>query len=962
MIPYHWLKNIGLSLLVAIQLGTIAIAWHQIDQDQHIIDQISKQQTRSFETLSRLERVSHEAYTLFIYDITDNFVTVNDISAIIANCITLTDFADQLPAEAGRQSLNTIQRQLREIQLALGLLDSARSQFISDTPALEQRISQTFSALFDTQRSLYDTLAPEFDSPLDTRLQNLDALSQVAEETYQQYLNTPIHQPQVIVTLLRQLLQTLEVLEQQRFHSCSGDHPSCQQIKTIRINAEKICNNLPGIYTLWVYDPNLSYLGDEVRILNQTWDDIHSAMNVLLHSEKKALEEEKEQLIRQMDAGKFTFIILAVVGFSSAVLFTIVLSRILHVRLNRVVIGIQEFSRGNRLYRLETSGQDQIATVAHEFNAMADQLHSQEQRLQQSQQLLEERVIERTSDLQQANERLILMDQVFKNAREAILVLDAQGKIIQVNPEFIRLTGFPAESILGRHPGLFKQVTEQSGIHRRLPNNSESLWEGEIILNNLDNTPIATWVSVSSFDNHRGSTAGYIALFHDLRKIKEQEEQIRHQALHDALTGLPNRMLMADRLSIAIAQAKRSERKVGVLFLDLDNFKKINDSLGHAVGDELLIAISNQLKEAFRDEDTVCRLGGDEFIIILGNITATSSIYDLAERLLHRLSTPLPLKRHTLHISTSIGIAIYPDNGNSVNELLKNADMAMYAAKEKGKNTISTFSATMDEALQQRLAMEDAIRAALDQDQFEIYYQPQISVDGTTLLGAEGLVRWIDPQRGIIPPLDFIPLCEETGLIHPLGEKILSQVFHYAARFCAQEGHRHYRFSVNVSPRQFSDPNFLTLIKTTLQRSQARPENLEIEITESSMMQDINHTRTVLTELKDIGISIAIDDFGTGYSSLTHLKHFPIQTLKIDRSFIKDIPQDREDLRLVETIVSMAHHLGIKLVGEGVETLDQLDVLNALGCQTVQGFLFSPPVTATQFEQFARDMAAKGSA
>nr|WP_320049452.1 EAL domain-containing protein [uncultured Desulfuromonas sp.] len=959
MIPYHWLKNIGLGLLVSIQLVSMLIAWHQIERDQHALTLINNQLTRRFEILSRLERLNHEAYSLFVYDMTEDFVTVDNVNDLVGNLCSVVHYLPPV-SETFSERLQQLDHHLDTILVALPLLDSTRDQFISDTNQLQNRINDEFAQLFDLEATLYQHQVAIRQETIANRLETVDNLTQIAEETFQRYINTPIHQPKTIVHLLRDLEKSLEQLQTDRFPGCHASDLSCRQINTIRNHLNKICTNLPGVYQLWQYDPNLSYLGDEVKSLNESWDAIQSALNVLLHTEKQHLNDEISLLSEQMSRGKIKFALLALFGFATALFFTVLLSRSLHSRLNRVVIGIQEFSRGNRSYRLDITSQDLIASVADEFNTMADQLYSQEQRLQQSQQLLEQRVVERTSELQQANERLVLMDQVFRNAREAILVLNAEGKIIQVNPEFIRLTGFEKDHIIGRHPGLFKQATENTGIQRRLPNNSVTLWEGEIVLNHADRSAIPCWVSVSSFENHAGAVSGFIAIFHDLRKIKEQEEQIRHQALHDPLTGLPNRMLMADRLSIAIAQAKRNNRKVGVLFLDLDNFKKINDSLGHSVGDDLLIAMAGQLQNTFRDDDTVCRLGGEEFIVILGNITAVTSIYDLAERLLQRLSIPLQLQRHSLQISTSIGIAIYPDNGTSVNELLKNADMAMYAAKEKGKNTISTFSTAMNETLQKRLSLETAIRDALKMDQFEVYYQPQMSTDGCQLWGAEGLVRWKDPQRGLIPPNEFIPLCEETGLIQKLGEVVIRQIFTFAARFCNQPCYQNCRFSVNVSPRQFADPQFLDLIKSELRHTGVRPENIEIEITESSMMQDLNHTRTLLKELRALGLSIAIDDFGTGYSSLNHLKHFPIQTLKIDRSFIKDIPQNKDDLQLVKTIISMAHHLGITLVAEGVETEAQQGVLHRLGCQTIQGFLFSRPLCQEDFEDFCMSAVRTG--
>lgn len=961
MIPYHWIKNIGLALLVLLQMATMMIALSQINSDQRTVSQMNNELTKRFEVLGRLERSSHAAYSLFVYDTTDSFVTIDSFNDILQATLSYTDStATQTNDAALKDRLFKFEYHLQRMLSALPLYADARQQFDSDTALFEDLIEEDFSQLFQLQM---ERLTTEFQTQTVTttdQLQILDELTQAAEEIFKQLKTSPIHQPQVIIALLNDLEVAMNQLEENRFPLCLADDPSCQQICIVRDNINRLRNNLPGIYKLWHYDPNLSYLNDEVNELNNAWDGIQIALNVLLQIEQHQLNLDTQQLSHVAEVGKIKFTFVALLSLATAFAFTLLLSRILHSRLNRVVIGIQQYTQGNYNYRLDDNGRDHLAALACEFNGMANNLGTKQRQLRQAHDELEQRVVERTQELQQVNDRLLLMDQVFKNAREAILVMDEQGKILRVNPEFERLTGFRSAEISGRRPALLHEVMQTTSTPHLLPTDA-SLWEGEVTLTDIAQRAIPTWVTISCFESQSGTANGYIAMFHDLRKIKEQEQQIRHQALHDALTGLPNRVLMADRLGVAMAQAKRTGRKVGVLFLDLDNFKTINDSLGHTMGDKLLVAIAKLLVDNFRDEDTVCRLGGDEFIIILGNITETRSIYDLAERLLVRLTTPLQVAEHKLRASTSIGVAIYPDNGSSINELLKNADMAMYAAKEKGKNTLSTFSTTMDQALQQRLAMEDAIRAALEHKQFEVYYQPQISTDGQRLLGAEALVRWNDPERGLIPPNQFIPLCEETGLILALGEQVLRSTFNYASRFCQQPGFENCRFAVNVSPRQFSDPKFLDIVQSALNDSQVRADNIEIEITESSMMKDVERTRQVLNQLQQTGISIAIDDFGTGYSSLTQLKHFPIQTLKIDRSFIRDIPEDEEDKRLVETIIAMAHHMRIDLVAEGVETTAQQQFLANLGCQKLQGFLYSPPLPTLEFEQFCQQLSQRAA-
>lgn len=955
MLPYHWIKNIGLAVLILIQITMITGALRQINIDQESIQRLNTDVPKRLETLARIERLNHEAYSLFIYDITDSFITIADLQKIIQTVhynIDKASFPDEIAT-----IVDQIQQHTRTISAALPLYQQARHDFSSDVLLLEQQIEHQFSQLFQIQMSLVD-FTYNSDPNVIHQLTTLEGLLQTADSFYQQLAHTPTHQPDVMVALLVELEATLDQFEGQSGSTCSSAE-CCLQMENLRRAIQQLKINLPGIYTLWEYDPNLSYLVDEIDELNKAWDNVQVALTYLAELETDRLKSEGTAVALAAKLGKSTITGLSALSLFLAFALTLILSSVLHKRLEKIVIGLHEYIQGNFNYRLNSKGNDQIAFMAERFNDMAENIKLNQHQLQQAHEKLEQRVIERTVELQQTNDQLLLMDQVFHNALEAILVMDSDGKIIKVNPEFERLTGFAGSSIYGRKPRLLSNETKETGSRQRKFEHSSSVWEGELPLTSIQGQDIPTWVTISTFQSQSGESNGYIAIFHDLRKAKEQEQQMRHQALHDSLTGLPNRLLMEDRLEIAIAQAQRYNYKVGLLFLDLDNFKKVNDSFGHAFGDKLLMSVAKLLLDTFRDEDSVCRLGGDEFVVILRNISTPTTIYTLANRLLSRLNQPLVIENHELHVTTSIGVAIYPDTAKNITDLLKNADIAMYAAKDLGKNTLSTFSSSMDKELKRRLALEEAIRKGLQNQEFEVYYQPQLSMDGTHLLGAEALVRWNHPQQGLVPPNEFIPLCEETGLILELGENVLRQTLDYAYHFCQKTGHEDCRFSVNVSPRQFSDPKLLDIIKSALVDSRVNPHNIEIEITESSMMQDLSRTRNVLDALQKMGIRIALDDFGTGYSSLTQLKNFQIQTLKIDRSFIKDIPDDEEDMRLVETIIAMAQHMGIELVAEGVETLEQQRFLAQLNCQTLQGFLYSPPVPQHKFEQFSHALHLK---
>jgi diguanylate cyclase (GGDEF)-like protein len=437
----------------------------------------------------------------------------------------------------------------------------------------------------------------------------------------------------------------------------------------------------------------------------------------------------------------------------------------------------------------------------------------------------------------------------------------------------------------------------------------------------------------------------------NVRRYNEMLEQanarLRHAATHDALTGLPNRVLLADRLRQAIALASRHEMRFAVLVVDLDRFKAINDSLGHIAGDELLQEVARRLSGLLRKEDSLARLGGDEFVLLIHEVSGPADAEQVARKVLTQVALPFQLAGLDVHVSPSVGISLCPDDGDDSETLLQHADAAMYHAKKKGRNTFQFFAPAMNAFARERLELESGLRTALAQREFELHYQPKVDVATGRIESAEALIRWRHPKRGLIPPGGFIPLAEETGFIVQLGEWVLYEACRQARAW--QDEGLHLRMAVNLSARQFRQDSLIETVRGALTAARLEPRYLELELTESAVMQDAESSVQIMRRLSDAGLRISVDDFGTGYSSLSYLRRLPLDKLKIDRSFIREIVTSRDDAEIVRAIVTLAHSLHLKVIAEGVETAEQLTFLRALGCDQYQGFYCSPPLPPAQF-------------
>jgi len=536
---------------------------------------------------------------------------------------------------------------------------------------------------------------------------------------------------------------------------------------------------------------------------------------------------------------------------------------------------------------------------------------------------------------------------VFESTGEGVIIIDKLGRIVTFNQAFSDSSGYAREELAGRHIRILRSRRHRRAFYEQILRAlfETGRWQGEVYTRKKSGEPVLEWLTLNSVRDSEGKVVQFVAVFSDVAIVKRSLQKLDHLAHHDTLTGLPNRLLLQDRLDHAIRRAHRQGHCVAVLFLDLDRFKNVNDTLGHAAGDQLLRIFAARLTLQVREGDTVARLGGDEFMVLLEDYRASEDPRIVAQKLLDSLQDPLHIQGQQLFISVSIGISLYPDDGLTVDELVRNSDAAMYRAKQRGKNSYHFYTSDLTESARESLRLESSLRLALGRGEFVLHYQPKWNTLTGAITGVEALLRWQHPQRGLIGPGAFLDTLEDCGLILQVGKWILQEACRQAQAW-RTEGLPPIQMSVNLSGQQITQGNLLPIITQTLAESGLDAHNLELELTEGFIMQQPDEAIGLLDALRETGISIAIDDFGTGYSSLSYLKQLPVQKLKIDRSFVRDIPADPDDMAITSAIVALGHRLQMSIVAEGVETNEQLAFLVSEGCEEAQGYLFSPPVSA----------------
>jgi len=534
---------------------------------------------------------------------------------------------------------------------------------------------------------------------------------------------------------------------------------------------------------------------------------------------------------------------------------------------------------------------------------------------------------------------------VFESTGEGIIITDQKARIVAVNQAFEESFEYKQGELVGRHVRILRSKQHTKDFYKEMMEtlSQKGQWQDEIYVCRKSGNSHPEWLTINAIKNSRGNINRYVAVFSDVAIVKRSLQKLDHLAHHDMLTGLPNRLLLQDRLSHAIHRANRENRRLAVLFLDVDRFKDINDTLGHTVGDHLLRLFAARLSDQIREGDTVARLGGDEFMILLEDCQVTEDIHIVANKVLNSLDHAFDVQDQKLYVTTSIGISLYPDNGTTVDKLVRNADAAMYQAKEKGRNNYQFYTSELTAVAREKLRLESSLRTALQRNELVLHYQPKWNTRTGEITGVESLLRWQHPERGLIGPSDFLTTLEDSGLMLPAGKWLL-QTACAQAQTWRERGLPAIQMSVNLSAQQIVEQQLLETVTETLKESRFDPRYLELELTESFIMKQPREVVALLNSLRAIGVSFAIDDFGTGHSSLSYLKQLPVQKLKIDRSFVRDIPDDPNDMAITSAIIALGHRLHMSIVAEGVETEEQLSFLIDEGCEEAQGYLFSKPV------------------
>ena len=559
------------------------------------------------------------------------------------------------------------------------------------------------------------------------------------------------------------------------------------------------------------------------------------------------------------------------------------------------------------------------------------------------------------TDVQQLNKRIELFATVFENTAEGIMLTDTDKRIIEVNDAFTQITGFSHEDVVGKTPAVLSSGRHTLSFYKDMWRTIKETgrWSGEIWNRKKSGAVFPELLTINSLENEQGETTHYVGIFSDISKLKSSQEKLKHLTHYDVLTDLPNRALLVERVEQAIRHANRTNTRVALVMLDLDRFKHINESYGHTVGDKLITDVANNLRQVVRDDDTLARIGGDEFVLLFEDIEDLAKLGFMTERIQRALAAPIELPDQVVNMTASMGICVYPEDGANASELMRNADAAMFHAKAQGRNTYQFYTEELTRKAFEVLLLENDLRQAIEREELVLYYQPQIDMQSRKVIGAEALIRWNHKVLGTVSPARFIPIAEESGLIVEIGDWVLEEGCRQMSRW-QQSGLKMGHLAINVAALQLSRGGLVTRLGALLHEYDLISKQIELEVTEGFIMDRSERSISQLRALRELGVTLAIDDFGTGYSSLSYLKDLPMNKLKIDQSFIRGVPNDSADIALTRTIVELGTGLGMEVIAEGVETEEQAEFLMAEGCNKAQGYLFGKPMPADEFEEFWR--------
>lgn len=732
----------------------------------------------------------------------------------------------------------------------------------------------------------------------------------------------------------------------------------------------------------YFYDPEIAHeiIQEQVRKALEVNHFFTALMNSIV-------EQIEDEMRTTADETIITSILLVILGLA-LIAFTIKVNRGVAKRVDNSLFAIRKsllgLANGELNVQIPTKDDTpeikEMATALNTYKETQVVLNNTLAELSEIKSDLELRVEQRTSQLQDTNQKLIqeisqnLMSQeqlkIYQKAlhstSEAVIITSAKNRIIEVNDAYCGITGYDRNEIIGTDPSKFKSGQHPAEFYQQMWEElgQTGYWKGEIWDRRKNGQLYPKWLTINTVVNEQGLITNYVGVFTDISDLKSKEAELEKLAHFDPLTHLPNRMLCRERVEQKLLSAKRKNNKVALLFIDLDRFKLINDSLGHAAGDQLLKTVAERLEASLRAEDlmyplnshfshTIARLGGDEFIISLSDLNSIDYIADIVERIQETIRQPINLCDREVSVDSSIGVAIYPNDGSSYETLSNHADTAMYRAKEAGRGQFALFTEEMNQQAHQRLQLEIEMKTSIKEKHFELHYQPKICTTSHNIHSFESLIRWNHPQLGLISPDNFIEIAEETGMIIQLGEWILEE----ACRVCLElnrKFNKELRVAVNISTRQFQDPKLQEKIANALNKSGLAAEHLELEITESAIFGDIEEAISIIRQIRSTGVRFALDDFGTGYSSLNYLKQLPVDTLKLDRSFIAQLDQadTEDDRKIVETMIMLGKQFRMQTVAEGVENTDQETILSKLECDLLQGYLYSKPLPEKAFHDY----------